>query len=574
MRHRIFYSIIFFAALVITACQKDDNDTSGIGKVSFALDKLVEVENATLPLGINIGIDSFNHAGGTVDIEISGATYGTDYTTSTGSASFTIEVGAQNLVSSFSISPVDDEIIESNKVLTITLTNASGNLELGDKTTLTLTLLDNDDPLIALVGFEKATETIDENATTATTITIPFDQESTDGGIISISSTGDAVFGTDYTITGQTAANFDLTVPAGASSISFDIQAVDNTVFEADKLVTFSIAGVTGGLSLGVITETVVTITNDDLPPNPVVEFASATSSFSEGDGAVTLNLTFTSPTTEAATISVSASGDATIGSDYTFNGNAVSPYIVNVPAGVSSITLPINIIDDTDIESDETIVLDLAATTGGLDLGVNILQHTVTIVENDFSAPFNYSETFETITNIDDAGFQTVLVTQDLPAGNVTKHNNKAATYADVNDVSATSDNGMQIFYNTSSDGEGIIDNMVITPVLEATGSIDVSFDVSYVTGLAKNTAEVTLYWSDTYTGSGSFVASEWNALENITASSLDTEGVSRTGWSRRAHNITTTANFYLAIRIKQTMNATNNVVQWRFDNIKASKQ
>ena len=216
----LYFSLAFL--LLFLACKNDDENFSGTGIVNFTLEELVEVENTTSALAVNIGVDSFNHSGGTISVSISGGNYGTDYETNTGSANFDLEIAPGGLISNFTLQPIDDETIEGNTVLTITLTQASGALQLGETTTLLFTILDDDNPLIAIISFENTASTIQENDAASTTINIPFDQESTNGGTITVEATGDAVFGTDYSITGETTSTFTINVPAGATNASFD----------------------------------------------------------------------------------------------------------------------------------------------------------------------------------------------------------------------------------------------------------------------------------------------------------------------------------------------------------------
>ncbi|MFD1062255.1 Calx-beta domain-containing protein [Winogradskyella litorisediminis] len=566
------YVLLALLLLLVSSCKDDDNEVNGTGIVEFSLENLAEIENATSSLNVNIGVDSFNHGGGTVDVTISGGVYGTDYETSQGADFFTLDIDAQSLLATFSLQPIDDELIEENQDLTITLSNATGNLNLGDNTALTFTIIDNDDPLIAVVGFEVSQSQIQENATDSNQINIAFSQETTDGGIISITSSGDAVFGTDYSIVGQTTSDFDLVIPAGATSASFEVQSIDNSVFGADKDIVFSISGVDGGLSIGTETTHTLTIENDDLPPNPIIDFdATNTLTYNEDAGTITLNFELSGTTTSDATVELTTSGDADA-SDFNFNGSNANPFVLNIPSGSSSASVDISILDDSDIELDETITLTISSVSGGLDAGVSLQSQTITITDNDF-VPFNYVETFESITNLSDIGYETVLIGQDpsFPNGSVLKYHNKVNSYTDVNDVSLTSDNGMQIFHNISG-GAGILDHMVITQQLVGSGSMTVNLDVAYITGINKNTTEITYYYSDTYSGSGSFVESEWNVMGTATAASLDAEGIARTQFKREAFTINPTGNFYVAIRVFQDVNPVNDVVQWRFDNFQVN--
>ncbi|TMM29088.1 hypothetical protein FDT66_11920 [Polaribacter aestuariivivens] len=574
-----FLLLTIVTFLFLSSCEDTENENTGTAIANFSVTELIEIENATSALNINIGLDNFNHAGGKVNIEISGGTYGTDFTTSTESASFELDIEAGSLVSVFTISPVDNELIEEDKTLTITMTSASGAIEVGDKTTISFTILENDNPLIAIAGFENAVASIDENASNATTINIPFNQESTNGGTISIAASGDAVYGTDYTVAGQTSGTFIVTVPAGATAASFDISAIDNTVFEADKMVTFTIEEVTGGLSIGPNKESVITIVNDDAAPNPVVDFnASNTTTIAENAGTLTINFDLSEATTTDATIELTASGTTTVGTDFTFDGSSTNPYSLTISAGATTASLNIPITDDTDFEGDETIILDITSVSGGLDAGVDQQQITITITDDDPDpSQLNYVETFESFdgsdTYLNDVlKYQNVLVTQTVDATKLIGLINNSGNFSDENDVSQASDNGLNLFYNTGSDSSlnGILDNVVITPLLTGFGDIDVSIDAAYAFR-NQNSATVTFYWSQTYDGSGTFTESDWTVMGTETASDMNGEGFGNNSYKRENFSISTTANFYIAIRVNQTIDDSNYRTRWRFDNIKA---
>lgn len=570
MKFRFTYLILCFL-LIFASCNEDDENLNGTGVVEFTIQELTEVENATNALGINIGVDSYNHAGGTIGVTISGGSYGDDYTTSTENASFNLDVDPGELLTSFTLIPVDDDIIEDNVILTITLTDVTGALQLGENTTLVFTILDNDDPLIALVSFENATAQVQENDASSTTINIPFDQATTDGGTITIQATGDAVYGTDYSISGQTSGDFTITVPSGATSASFDIQPIDNLVFETNKTVTFTITDFSGGLSQGTTTSNTVTIINDDLPTNPVIDFDAANIlTYNEDAGTVTLNFVLSEATIADATIELTTSGDADA-SDFNFSGSN-SPYSFVIPSGSTTGSVDITIVDDADTESNETIVIDITSVSGGLDAGLNLQQQTLTITDND-AVDFDYVETFETTSDLPSIGFESfALSTQDLPSNRIAKYNMNTGKYADLDDVMLDSDSGLVLFYKNDFDGNGIIDNVVITPEMQVTGNVDVSVDIAYSQTQEFNNAVVTFYYSETYNASGTWNASDWTSMGTETAQGLENEGISVGDYKRKVMSISPSSNFYVAVRVNQTIDDTFWKTQWRLDNFKVT--
>lgn len=581
MKFRFFDSLIALSLLLLVSCQDDQSDSSGTATVNFSYDLLREVEGATQPLTINIGIDGYNHPEGTISIDITGGDYGSDYTTNEGSASFDLDVPANALLANFSIQTLNDDVIENDKTLSITIAKVTGGLTLGDKTSFNFTILDDDNPLVAMIAFENASGEVKENTTNAFPVTILFDQKSTDGGTITIETSGDAVFGTDYTIEGVSAVPFTIDVPANATAAAFNMLPIDNSAFAENKSATFTLSAVSGGLKLGTQTENTVTILNDDDPPSPVIDFSSASATVDEAAGKITIDFNLSGTTNSDATVdvAVNASGTATLGTDFDINGQTTNPYTLNIPSGSSSVSIDINIMDDTDYEGDETIVLDLANATGGIALGATTQKSVMTITDNDTPALFSYVETFESFdgsaTYLNDVlKYQNiVLPAQTLDDTQIISLINNSGGFNALDNTS-TSDNGLNIFYNSQTTTvNGTLDNVVITPVLQGNGAMMVNIDVAYAFK-AQNTANITYYWSQTYDGSGTFNESDWTVMGGETANDMSNEGYPINTYKREAFNINPTADFYMAIRVNMVVDDTNYRMRWRFDNIQVNEQ
>ena len=113
----------------------------------------------------------------------------------------------------------------------------------------------------------------------------------------------------------------------------------------------------------------------------PQIQFKSAAYSVNEAAGTTTITITRTGGASGTSTVSFSAfGGTATEGSDYTPVFNMI--FVFN--PGETAIKFTIPIVNDTEIESPETVLLTLAAPTGGNTiLGPNS-SATLTIVSNE----------------------------------------------------------------------------------------------------------------------------------------------------------------------------------------------
>ncbi len=126
----------------------------------------------------------------------------------------------------------------------------------------------------------------------------------------------------------------------------------------------------------GVRGTVVVNVTDDD---QPVVTFALAAASIGEDGGAYSVTLNLQPPPVSRTTVSYLVSGDATPHTDYTMTGHTGA---LPVAAGAGTTTLGLQVTDDGEDESAETIVLTL--TNGqGYTVGSRST-HTLTITDND----------------------------------------------------------------------------------------------------------------------------------------------------------------------------------------------
>jgi|GEM_PF-863853 len=117
----------------------------------------------------------------------------------------------------------------------------------------------------------------------------------------------------------------------------------------------------------------------------PIVNFQGAVIDVLESVGTTTVDVTIANPDMNNATtvdIAVDASSTAS-SADY-----SISPTTVTFPAGSSAAqTVTVTIVNDVDIENDETIVLQLQNASTGAIVGAND-QYTITILDDDTPIP------------------------------------------------------------------------------------------------------------------------------------------------------------------------------------------
>jgi len=187
-----------------------------------------------------------------------------------------------------------------------------------------------------------------------------------DGGDILLSSD---VFGggVDVFAVGSLYGNVALTIPANAPSGAFYIifrADADNTVEETNDENNEASTGT------ATVTRAVVSITASDS--------AAAESSGAANPG--TFRVTRTGPTTSALVVYYSVSGTAENGVDYTTLTGSVT-----IPAGATSATFNVNVIDDSLAELTETVTVTLDADDAyDITTVVSRQQSTVNIADNE----------------------------------------------------------------------------------------------------------------------------------------------------------------------------------------------
>lgn len=192
-----------------------------------------------------------------------------------------------------------------------------------------------------------------------------------------ITLAGSATAGTDYTTTSGVLSWAD--GDATPKTIAVDITN-DGTV-EADETFEVRLGNPLGGALLGDAQSASVTITAGDISNVPKVEFASASSSLSEGGGTLSVTLNANPVPTSSFTVPFSTSGSAIKGAagDYT-----ISTTPVTFAPGQATQTISITALQNATLAAaGKTITLTLGTPTGLALLGTNI-GHTVTIIDDE----------------------------------------------------------------------------------------------------------------------------------------------------------------------------------------------
>lgn len=194
-------------------------------------------------------------------------------------------------------------------------------------------------------------------------------------------SDGSAVAGEDYT----SAAGQLSWADQDAANKGFDVAIFDDSIEEATETVNLALSGATGA-ALGSPSSATLRINDNDQPvaEPSILTFSSSSYEGAEGGGDATITVQRTGGKAGRVGLDYSTSdGSAIAGNDYT----ATSGTLQWDSGEVAPKTFGVAILDDFEIETDETVNLALSLPTGGAVLGPDS-SATLVIRDNDQAFP------------------------------------------------------------------------------------------------------------------------------------------------------------------------------------------
>ena len=302
------------------------------------------------------------------------ATPGSDYTTLSG----TVTVLANATTATINVSVLDENLLEDNETVTVTLTGISSgdaDVSLGAIASDTVTIADDDAALVTIAATDANAAEPGDNGQFTVSISNPSDTDT----VVSYSVSGDATAGSDYTtLTGT------VTILANATTAVLDVSVLNENLLEDNESVTVTLTGITSGdanVSLGATVSDTVTITDDD---SAVVTIEANDDSAAEPGNDGQFTVTLSNPSDTDTVVSYSVSGDATPGSDYSPLAGTVT-----ILANATTAVIDVTVLDESLLEDNEAVTVTLTAiTSGDADIGLGgTVSDTITITDNDSAA-------------------------------------------------------------------------------------------------------------------------------------------------------------------------------------------
>ena len=228
-----------------------------------------------------------------------------------------------------------------------------------------------DDPTVTLTT---SSSSIAENGSSIT-LTATLSSTTSEDVIISFSSSGTGIEGTDYSNIS------DITITAGNTTGTTSFTPTDDDIYEGDESAIIAIDTVSGGSATEDGDQSVnITITENESAPT--LTLTSSASSIAEHSGSsLTLTATLSGATSEDVTVALAISGTATSETDYSALSN------MTITSGQTTTTASFTPTDDNIYEGNETAIIDVDSVSGGSATESGTQQLTLTISDNE-SAP------------------------------------------------------------------------------------------------------------------------------------------------------------------------------------------
>ena len=291
------------------------------------------------------------------------AANGTDYTLVSSTA--TIPAGQATVV--VPVTPINDPDAEASETAIVTIAVDALVYTIGAPTNATVTIASEDPPTVTVV------------ATDATA------GEAANPGVFTVSRTGPttAALTVSYALSGTASAgdytpvlSGTVVIPIGAPSAALPITPVNDIVFEGPETVVLTVTTASPGYLVGGASAATVTIADNDLPAVTIAATDAAASEVGPDGGSVTL--TRTGILTDPVVVSLVLTGTATNGTDYATVGPTAT-----IPAGQTTLVVPVTPINDPAAEANETAIVTIGANALVYTIGAPS-SATVTIASED----------------------------------------------------------------------------------------------------------------------------------------------------------------------------------------------
>ena len=442
------------------------------------------------------------------------AALGTDYQ-AVSDFVLTIPEGFVSGEATFTLTPVDDGVVEGDEAITVSGSAVGLTVE-----PAALTLEDDDEASTSVELSVSPAVVSEDGGAQQIEVTAALDGAArTEATVVTVSvgAAGDsAASGTDY----QAVPDFVLTIPEGfvSGEATFTLTSVDDGVAEGDEAITVS------GSAVGLTVEPAELTLEDDDEASTSVELSVSPASASEGGGAQQIEVTAAlagAARSEATSVTVSvgaANDSAASGTDY----QVVPDFTLTIAPGALSgeATFTLTPEDDGIAEGDEAI------TVSGSAVGLTVEPAALTL-EDDDEASTSVELSVSPAVVSEDGGAQQIAVTAALDGAARSEATPVTVSVGAAGDAAASGTD-----YQAASDfvltiPEGFVSGeatFTLTPVDDGVAEGDEAITVSgSASGLTVEPAELTLEDDDEASTSVELSVSPASASEDGGAQQIE---------------------------------------------------
>ena len=284
----------------------------------------------------------------TVNLTVSDLS-GSDFIASTDEGSKSVTIMANNTTATYSVTTQSDSTDEASGSITVELATGSG-YQIGTPNSATVTVNDDDDPVVTISGGSAVTEG------TAAEFTVTITTAPTSDLTVNLSVSEAA--GSDFVASGDE-GNKTVTIKANKTTATYSVTTQADTTDEPNSSVTVTVATGTG-YTVGSANSASVTV-NDDDDVGPAITITAGTSPVTEGTAA---EFTITASEAPMADLTVNLTVADVTGSDFVASGDEGSK-TVTITNGTTSASYSVTTQSDTVDEASGSVTVTVAAGTG-----------------------------------------------------------------------------------------------------------------------------------------------------------------------------------------------------------------
>ncbi|MEX2233462.1 MAG: hypothetical protein WD824_14965 [Cyclobacteriaceae bacterium] len=379
-----FLIIAIAGMLMLPACEEDDKTLPPVIQFIVNLQKVTEGDEVVILLGL----DNPAPYHGSVELTIqTNAIYNEHYMTSPSPSNNSIVLNFHkgHTSTALKIITIDNTKYEGAMFMIFQLNVPSGGVRLGEATTMTLTISDDEAPSMA--SFEGNETVLSEKDEAGLVVQIPLSEPAKGEGSVTVSlNPGQAQQEANFTIDQELAHNsFKLNVFKNVTHVSFKVFPIDNDLFTGNFILSFSITEISGVVQKGNTLDYSLTLIDDESPSIARFALPSGTVAENNGDG-IGVEILLSSPVKGEGTIGISLpAGTAVYGTDFTtlpeVKDNTITLDLVHDQTGAGFTVIPLN----DDLFTDNLIQsFSISEVRGVVWKGSNDQNFQLTILDDD----------------------------------------------------------------------------------------------------------------------------------------------------------------------------------------------